>query len=92
MVVSHPNLTALYIYYKINYNSHQNFYNYFFQTNQNNKIFQKIAEKIIRNKCSKIYNEALYIANDLDMLEKYKDLFIEQSTRHIHLFYFIKSQ
>lgn len=41
--------------------------------------FQKNLEKIIHNRCSKIFNEAMYISNDFNMLKKYKDLFIEQS-------------
>jgi membrane protein CcdC involved in cytochrome C biogenesis len=39
------------------------------------------VDEIIRNKCGLIYNEAMSIVNDAIALEKYKDLFIEQSKR-----------
>lgn len=44
-----------------------------------NENFRKILENIMHDKCSRMFNEALYISNDIDMLKKYKDLFIEQS-------------
>ncbi|VVC45434.1 Protein of unknown function DUF4735 [Cinara cedri] len=44
----------------------------------NSPIFPTIVEKIALDKCNMIFIETLYIANDPDLLEKFKDLFIEQ--------------
>lgn len=38
-----------------------------------------MLEETIRDKCSQIFDEALYIVSDSNTLEKHKDLFIEQS-------------
>jgi len=40
---------------------------------------QNLLKEIIQHKCSTIFEEAQNMANDLKMLVKYKDLFIEQS-------------
>lgn len=48
--------------------------------NCNNPIVQNLLDKVIRDKCSKMFDEAMYIANDFNTLTKHKDLFIEQST------------
>lgn len=48
-------------------------------------MFQQMADRIIQHKCSMIFNEAQYIAKDFSTLEKYKDLFIEQSKKTLLL-------
>lgn len=40
---------------------------------------RNVLKEIIQHKCSTIFEEAQYMANDLEMLDRYKDLFIEQS-------------
>lgn len=53
----------------------------------NSLIFQTIVENIALDKCSKIFTEALYIANDPGTLETFKDLFIEQSKLNYIVYY-----
>jgi len=36
-------------------------------------------KEIIQHKCSTIFEEAQNMANDIEMVDRYKDLFIEQS-------------
>lgn len=38
-----------------------------------------VLKKIIHHKCSTVFEEAQNIANDFEMPDGYKDLFIEQS-------------
>lgn len=65
------------------------YYYLFLQMNCAGPTFQRMADKIIQHKCSMIFNEAQYIAKDFKTLEKYKDLFIEQSKNFIITFYHV---
>jgi len=40
---------------------------------------RNVLKEIIQHKCSTIFEEARNMAKDFEMLETYKDLFIEQS-------------
>jgi len=44
-----------------------------------NLKYRNVLKEIIQQKCSTIFEEARNMANDFDVLDGYKDLFIEQS-------------
>lgn len=46
---------------------------------KNMKYPNNVLKEIIHHKCSTIFEEAQNIANDFEMPDRYKDLFIEQS-------------
>lgn len=53
---------------------------YCFRQMKCNKLkHRNLLKKIIQHKCSTIFEEAQNMAKDFEMLDRYKDLFIEQS-------------
>jgi len=51
----------------------------FHQMKCNNLKHRNVLKEKIQHKCSTIFEEARNMAKDFEMLDRYKDLFIEQS-------------